>query len=140
MFKSRYHKVSGVRTIAVRFQMNATADEVVARLLEAVQRTNLSLLKVFGDGNRLYPFDGQNPCRSASSWRAEFFWRSGTPMSGWRLAVFLKRAKDSLELPGPVRLEVAGGQRDPREDVREVRPARLWWPGDDPQTPLDEKS
>ena len=139
MSESLYHKVSGVRTTAVRFQMNASANEVVARLLEAVRQTGLQLLKVFGDGNRVYPFDGQSPGQSASSWRAEFFWHSPTLMSAWRLAAFLKRAENFLELPGRVRLEVAGGQRDPREDIREVRPSRLWRPGADAQTPHDKK-
>ena len=139
MSESRYLKAPE-QIIAVRFRIKASSDEVVAHLLEAVRGTDLSLLKVFGDGDRVYPFEGRNPARSASSWRAELFWHSPTLMSGWRLEVFLKRAKNFLELPGRVQLELGGGQRKPREDVRGVRRARLWRPGDEVRTPLDKKS
>ena len=115
MAESRYSETPGEQTFAVRFHMNASANEVAARLLEAVRPTGLRLLQVFGDGNRVYPFDGQRPGRSASSWRAEFFWHSPTLMSGWRLAAFLKRAEGFLGLPGRVRLEVG---RRPTESAR----------------------
>ncbi len=138
MPESRYHEVRSEQVFAVRFRVKASSDEVVAHLLEAVRGTELTLLKVFGDGDRVYPFEGRDPARSlsASSWRAELFWHSPTLMSGWRLEVFLKRARNFLELPGRVQLEMRGGQRNPREDVRGVRPARLWRPGDDTRTPL----
>ena len=119
MSESRY-LTAPEQIIAVRFRIKASADEVVARLLEAVRGTDLSLLKVFGDGDRVYPFEGRNPARSlsASSWRAELFWHSPTLMSGEGLEVFMKRAEIFLELPGRVRLELGGGQRNPREDVQ----------------------
>jgi len=120
MSESRYHKVRSEQIIAVRFRMTASADEVVAHLLEAVRGTNLSLLKVIGDGDRVYPFEGRDPARSlgASSWRAELFWYSPTLMSAGGLELFLKRAKFFLEVPSGVRLELRGGQRNPREDVQ----------------------
>ena len=120
MPESRYHKVRSEQIIAVRFRMKASSDEVVAHLLEAVRGTELTLLKVFGDGDRVYPFEGRDPARSlsASSWRAELFWHSSTLVSGGGLEVFLKRAKFFLEVPDGVRLELGGGQRNPREDVQ----------------------
>ena len=117
MPESRYHEVRSEQFIAIRFRMKASADEVVARLLDSVRQTDLSLLTVFGDGDRVYPFEGRNPARSASSWRAELFWHSPTLMSGWQLEIFLKRAKFFLQLRDRVQLELEGGQRDPREDV-----------------------
>ena len=142
MPESRYHEVRSEQVFAVRFRVKASADEVVAHLLEAVRGSELTLLKVFGDGDRVYPFEGRDPARSlsASSWRAELFWHSRTLMSGWRLEVFMKRAEIFLELPGRVRLEIGGGQRNPREDVRAVRRARLSRTGDEAPTPLDKKS
>jgi hypothetical protein len=140
MSEAPYHTAPDEQIVAVRFRIKASSDEVVAHLLEAVRGTELTLLKVFGDGDRVYPFEDRNPARSASSWRAELFWHAPTLMSGWRLEVFLKRAKNFLELPGRVQLEMGGGQRNPREDVRGVRRARLWRPGDDARTPLDKKS
>ena len=115
MPESRYHEVQGDRVFAVRFGMKASSDEVVAHLLEATRGTDLTLLKVFGDGDCVYSVEGQNRARSASSWRAELFWRSPTLMSGWRREVFLKRAKNSLRLPGRVQLEMGGGQGNPRD-------------------------
>lgn len=61
----RHHEAREARIITIRFRMKASADHVVARLLEAVRPIDVSLLKVFGDGNRLYPFDGSNPTRTA---------------------------------------------------------------------------
>lgn len=120
MPESRYHEARGEQIIAVRFRIKASAGEVVAHLLEAVRGTDLSLLKVFGDGDRVYPFEGRNPARSgsASSWRAELFWQSPTHRSGWILEIFLKRAEIFLEVPGGVGLQLGGGQRNPREDVQ----------------------
>ena len=138
--ESRYHEARSEQTIAVRFRMKASSDEVVAHLFEAVRGTDLTLRKVFGDGDLVYPFEGGNPARSASSWRAELFWHSPTLMSGWRLEVFLKRAEIFLEVPGRVRLEIGGGQQNPREDVRGVRRAQLFRAGDEPQRPLAKKS
>ena len=119
MPESRYHEARGEQVFAVRFRVKASSDEVVAHLLEAVRGTDLTLLKVFGDGDRVYPFEGPDLAwsESAFSWRAELFWHSPTLMSGWRLEVFLKRAKNFLELRGRVQLELAGGQRNPRGDV-----------------------
>jgi len=91
---------------------------VVARILDSVRQTDLSLLQVFGDGVRVYPFEGRNPSRSASSWRAELSWRSRTLNSGWHLEAFLARAEFFLEVPGGVGLELGRGQRNPREDVQ----------------------
>jgi hypothetical protein len=116
--------------------MKASSDEVVAHLLEAARGTDLSLLTVFGDGDRVYPHE----VRSASSWRAELFWHSPTLVSGWQLEIFLKRAKFFLEVPSGVRLELGGGRRNPREYVSGVRRARLWRSGDEVPTPLDKKS
>ena len=115
--ESRYHEAPGEQIIAVRFRMKASADEVVARILDAVRETDLSLLKVFGDGDRVYPSRGRNPVRSASSWRAELFWRSRAVNSGAHLEVFLARVEFFLEAPGGVRLELGGGQRNPREET-----------------------
>ncbi len=142
MSESRYHKAPREQIIAVHFRKKASSDEVVAHLLEAVRGTDLSLLKVFADGDRVYPFEGRDLAwsASASSWRAELFWHSPTLMSGWRLEVFLKRAEIFLEVPGRVQLELRGGQPDRREDAPGVRRARLWRPGDDALTHLDQKS
>ena len=128
MPESRYHEARSEQTIAVRFRMKASSDEVVAHLFEAVRGTDLTLRKVFGDGDLVYPFEGGNPAearlRGAQS-------SSGTlPPScqggGWRSS--LKRAEIFLEVPGRVRLEIGGGQRNPREDVRGVRRAQLSGP------------
>ena len=123
MPESRNHEGGGEQIIAIRFRMKASAEEVVAGLLKAARRTDLSLLKVFGDGNRLYPWGGgRNPARSASLWRAELFWRSPAINPGWQLEVFLGRAELFLELPGGVRLELGGGQRDPLEEQVRAAP------------------
>ena len=118
MPESRYPEKRGEQVIAVRFRMKASSDEVVARILDSVRQTDLSLLRVFGDGDRVYPLEGRNPARSASLWRAELFWRSRALNSGWHLEVFLKRAEFFLEVPGGVGLELGGGPRNPREDVQ----------------------
>ena len=117
MPESRYGKTRGGQIIPVRFRMKASADEVVARILDAVRETDLSLLKVFGDGDHVYPFEGRNPVRSASSWHADLFWRSRALNLGWDLEVFLARAEFFLKVPVEVGLELGGGQRNPREDV-----------------------
>ena len=120
MSESRYHKVRTDQVIAVRFRMKASVDEVVARILDSVRQTDLTLLTVFGDGDRVYPFEGRDLAwsGSASSWRAELVWHSPTLMLGGRLEAFLKRAAFLLELPGRVRLERGGGRRNRREDVQ----------------------
>ena len=118
MPESRHHEARGEQFIAIRFRMKASADEVVARLLDSVRQTDLSLLTVFGDGDLVYPLEGRNPARSASSWCAELFWRSRALNSGWHLEVFLKRAEFFLGLGDRVQLELGGGQRNPREDVQ----------------------
>ena len=88
MPEPRHHEARGVRLVAVCFRNETSVEEVVARLLEAVRRTDLFLLKVYGDGNRLYPFAGRNPAQTASSWRAELSWNSPPPSiwrSSWRV-------------------------------------------------------
>ena len=110
--------------IAIRFRMRSTSDAVVARLLEAVRRTDLCLVTVSGDGHRVYPFGGQCPARSASSWRAELVWRAAAQNPGWHLEVFIHRAELFLDCTDGVRLEVAGDGRDPSKKVRGVRRPR----------------
>ena len=112
MPESGHHEAHSAQIVAVRFRMTASVEEVVARLLEAVRRTDLFLLRVFGDGNRFYPFAGRNAARTASSWRAEL---SCSPAVS--LEVFMARAELFLELPGGVRLEPGGGRRPLREEV-----------------------
>ena len=114
MSESRQHERRSEQVIAVRFRMKASSDEVVAHLLEAVRGTDLSLLMVFGDGDPVYPHE----VRSASSWRAELFWRSRAINAGWHLEAFLARAEFFLGLRDRVQLELGGGQRNPREDVQ----------------------
>ena len=101
MPESGHHEAHSAQIIAIRFRMTASADDVVARLLEAVRPIDVSLLKVFGDENHVYPFEGRNPARTASSWRAELYWGASA-----RLEDFLSRAELSLDCPGGVRLEV----------------------------------
>lgn len=139
MTESRGHETSDPQIVAVRFRMKASADEVVARLLEAVRRTDLSLLHVVGDGSRVYPFGGRSPAQNASSWRAELLWRSASFRPGWQLEVFLRRAELFLELPGGVRL-VGGGQRSPRKGGRERRHARSFGRVDEVRDPLGHKT
>ena len=117
MPKSRNHETRGARSIAVRFQMRASADEVAARLLESVRRTDLSLLKVFGDGECVYPFTGRDPARTASEWRAELSWNHPAIKPGWFLELFLARAELFLELPGGMRLEAEANRTAQREEV-----------------------
>ena len=113
MPEPRHPEARGVQRVAVRFRKKTSVEEVVARLLDAVRETDLFLLEVSGDGNRLYPFAGRNPGRTASSWRAALSWSS----PAINLEVFLKRAELFLELPGGVRLEPGGGRRPLREAV-----------------------
>ena len=102
MTESHKQEAGGTQIIAVHFQMDASADKVVARLLEAVRPTDVSLLKVFADGDRVYPFEGRDPALSASSWRAELYWGA---RAGLDLEDFLDRAERFLDCPGSVRLE-----------------------------------
>ena len=113
MPEPRHHEARGDRLVAVCFRKETSVEEVVARLLEAVRRTDLFLLRVFGDGNRLYPFAGRNPARTASSWRADLSWSSPAV----DLEVFLWRAELFLDLAGGVRLEPGGIRRPLREEV-----------------------
>ena len=117
MPESRYQKARGKQIIAVRFRMEASADEVVARIHDSVRETDLSLLRIFGDGDRVYPSKGRNPARSASSWCAEFLWQSRTLNSGSHLEDFLARAEYFLKVPVEVGREPGGGRRNPREDL-----------------------
>ena len=139
MTEPRGYEARGEQIVGVRFRTRASADEVVARLLEAVRRTDLFLLNVVGDGDRVYPFEGRNPARSASSWRAELFWRSPAKPA-WQLEVFLRRAGLLLDLPDGVRLELRGGQRNPRRGGRGGRPARPFGARDDARPPLHKKT
>ena len=93
----RYHEARGVQIVAVRFQRKTSVEEVVARLLETVRRTELTLLKVFGDGDRVYPFEGRHLAwsGSASSWRVELSWHSPTIMSLRRSRLSLQRAPEA---------------------------------------------
>jgi len=109
MPESGPHEAPSAEIIAVRFRMTAPAEEVVARLLEAIRPIDVSLLKVFGDGNPLYPFEGRNPARTASSWRAELYWGASA-----RLEDFLSRAENCLDCPGGVRLEADERRQSPR--------------------------
>ena len=117
MPKLRHAEPRGEEIISVRFHMKDSTDEVVARLLQAVRRTELSLLKVFGDGDLVYPFRDRDPARRASSWRAELVWRSTIFNQGWHLEAFLMRAELFLDLPGGVRLELGGGRRNPEGET-----------------------
>ena len=107
----------GEEIIAVRFQMKESLEAVVDRLLEAVRRTDLSLHKVFGDGDLVYPVQGRDPSPSASSWRAELVWRTPTLNQGWHLEAFLMRAELYLDLPGGVLLELGGDRPSTREET-----------------------
>ncbi len=100
MPESGHHAAHTAEIVAVRFRMTASADDVVARLLEAIRPIDMSLLKVFGDENHLYPFEGRNPDRTASSWRAELYLGASA-----RLQDFLGRAELSLGCLGGVWLE-----------------------------------
>jgi len=95
------HTAQSEGTVEIHFRVEATADEVIARLLEAVRRTDLSLLTVVGDELRVYPFEGRNETRLASEWYAELLWRGAdTSDLGWHWEVFVRRAE--LFLHGPV--------------------------------------
>ena len=136
MSEARHHKARDEQIIALRFRRKASSDEVVSHLLDSIRGTDLSLFTVFGDGDRMYPFQARNPARSASSWHAELFWHSPTLMLGGRLEAFLERAAFLLELTGGVWLELGGGRRNPREDVGEVMRVWLLGAGDDAPTLL----
>ena len=104
MPESRYDGERREQAIAIRFRMKGSTDEVVARLLEAVRPIDVYLLRVFGDGNHVYPFEGRNPARTASSWRADLYWGASAGLED-----FLSRAELSLDCPGGVWLEESGG-------------------------------
>ena len=106
MPKLRQEDTRGDQIIAIRFRVKEAADDVVARLLQAARRTDLSLVKVLGDGDLVYPFGGGNPARGASSWRAEFCWGSPALRQGWHLEAFMMRAELYLDLPGGVWMEL----------------------------------
>lgn len=111
MHESHKHARRSGPLVAIHFRTNASSDEVVPQLFKAIRGTDLSLLAVFADGQRVHPSEVGEPARLASSWRAELFWHSPTLMSGWRLEVFLTRVKTFLELPGRPQLEIEGGRR-----------------------------
>jgi len=114
MSEPRYYEAGAARIIAVRFRMTASADEVVARLLKAVRPTDVSLLRVFGDGDRAYPFEGRDPARTAASWRAELYWGASAETD---FEDFLSSVESCLDCPGGVRLE--GGERRSPESLRD---------------------
>ncbi len=117
MRESSYHEAPGEQIIAIHFRMKASIHEVVARIFDAIRETDLSLLKILGDGDRVYPSEDRKPVWRASSWRAELLWRSRALNSAHHLEVFLARAEFFLELPGGVQLELGGGQGNPLEDL-----------------------
>ena len=131
MPESRYDGERREQAIAIRFRMKGSSDEVVARILDSVRQTDLSLLKVVGDGRQVYPSEDRNPSRSASSWRAELFWRSRALNSGGHLEAFLARAEFFLEVPGGVALELGGGKVNLGEDLPAVNRAQLLGAGDE---------
>lgn len=96
----RHHEARSVQIIAVRFRMAASADEVVTRLVEAVRPMDVCLLRVFGDENHVYPFEGRSAARAAWSWRAEFYWGASA-----KLEDFLSRAELFLDCSNGVWLE-----------------------------------
>ena len=112
MPEPRHHEARGVRLVAVCFRKETSVEEVVARLLEAIRPIDVSLLKVFGDENHLYPFEGRNPARTASSWRAELYWGASA-----RLQDFLGRAELSLGCLGGVWLETDERRQSLRGEI-----------------------
>jgi len=112
MPESGPHEAPSAQIIAVRFRMTAPVEEVVARLLEAIRPIDVSLLKVFGDENHLYPFEGRNPARPGSSWRAELYWGASA-----RLQDFLGRAELSLGCLGGVWLETDERRQSLRREI-----------------------
>ena len=115
MSESRQNQDREERVIVVRVRHRASAEEVVAQLLEAARPTDISLLTVFGDGGRVYPFGGQDPRRTASSWRAKLLWHQHSDDPGEQLEIFLGRAGLFLNLSDGVRVESDGGDRRARE-------------------------
>lgn len=94
MPQSRYHKARSEQVVAIRFRIEASAEEVIARLFEAIRGIELTLLKVVGDGHRVYPSEVGDPDRSASSWRAELFWHSPYPHVRVAAGVFPGTCRD----------------------------------------------
>ena len=94
--------------IAVHFCMNAETEEVTARLLRAVQWTDLTLVQLLCDGERAYPFGRPRTATTESSWRAEFLWASSAPEAVWRLEIFTGAAQFLLGLPGGVQIKMGG--------------------------------
>lgn len=105
------HALRNERITAIRFRTESTVDHVTARLLEAVRRTDLFLLTVTGDGNRVYPFEARNPTQSASSWCAELFWCEGASDMGSHLEVFRRRAELFLDCRDGVHVVPKGRRR-----------------------------
>ena len=106
------------RITTIRFRMESTVDHVTARLLEAARQTDLSLFSVVGDGNSVYPpeertlTEARNPARSASSWRAELFWRDGASDMGRNLELFRCRAERFLDCRNGIQVEPKGPRRN----------------------------
>ncbi len=125
MLESQPRRAQSERFITIRFRMRSTSDAVVARLLEAVRRTDLSLVTVSGDGHRVYPFGPKSPARSASLWRAELLWRVDLHKPGWHLELFLYRAELFLDCPDGVRLQPPGGGWKSGREGQDVSRTRL---------------
>jgi hypothetical protein len=115
MSRTLQNRARDERVVAVGFRGSAPVEVVVARLLEAARRTDVSLLTVFGDGDKVYPAEGQDPTRTASSWRAELAWRYLGDDPGGQLEIFLGRAELYLNPPGGLRVELGRRGRTVRE-------------------------
>jgi hypothetical protein len=89
------------RITTIRFQVEATVDHVIARLFESVKRTDLSLLSLAADGERVYPLVARSPTTSASSWRADLLWREAPLDVNGHMEIFLHRAELFLDLLPP---------------------------------------
>lgn len=85
------------RITTIRFRVDATVDQVVARLLESVRRTEISVLTLEADGQTVYPLGSKSAPASASSWRADMLWTDAPLDVALHLEVFLKRAELFLD-------------------------------------------
>lgn len=114
----RSTRLRDARITTVRFKREATADHVVARLLEAVRRTDLSLLSLDGDGICVYPFETHGPIQSATSWSADLLWRDGASDVGGHLEAFVSRANLLLDCRDGVHVESTAPRRRSSSEKR----------------------
>jgi len=98
------HRRGNEKVTTIRFRRESTVADVIAGLREAVRRTDLILVTLVGDGNSVYPFRDRSPTETASSWRAELFWRDGDSGRG-HLEFFLRRAELFLDCRDGVHVE-----------------------------------